>query len=340
MVAALHELTRVLRRARRRWLITLLVAGGLTSLVVFKLARKPQIYSSRAVLRMTEADFSDTQLALQKGELEDYLWNVAFSQKIVYPILEELDLYPDMRELGAAEAVEAFREDIDVEVFGNFFLQAGSEESRTVRVAITYSSLDPVMTVKVVERLANEVIAHERERHIRTTERMESEALHQLDMADNEVVRRERRLAEIMAHMATAEDHERRLSRVEAQRLQMEIHSYNTNLTQARNDLTTAKVLRGTPIAVDLARLRTPEIVTPAARKRKLIIFGVLGFMLLLPTAAIVIGAFDTRVRNSEDIERIGLPVVGHIPGFRGDSTGTLLDRLPKRRWWQRRRLT
>jgi hypothetical protein len=167
LLAALHELTRVLRRARRRWIITLLVAAGVTSLLVYQLANKPQTYSSRAILRMSEGEFADTRMSLRQGDLEDYLWNVVFSQKIVYPILEELDLYSDMRALGVPEAVEAFREDVDVAVFGNFFLKAGTLDKRTVRVAITYRSLDPMVTVQVVERLADEVIEHERERHIR-----------------------------------------------------------------------------------------------------------------------------------------------------------------------------
>jgi hypothetical protein len=337
--AALHELARVLRRARRRWIVTLLIAGGLTAAVVWTLSKKPQIYSSRAILRMAEGEMVDSRRSLLRGELEGYMWNVVFSQKIIYPILEELDLYPEWRELGEAEAVAAFREDVDVTVFRNFFLTAGTDDTRSARVAITYRGFDAALTVEVVERLADEVIEHERERHIRTTESMESQALRALEQIDIEIGRRELRKAEMLSRIADAEEHESRLLQVTVQRLDMEIQNYTVSLTQARNELTAAKVLRASPLAVEVARVRTPEIVTEDARKRKLFIVGALGFFLLLPTGAIVIGAFDTRVRNSEDVERIGLPVVGHVPAFRGDATGTLVDRLPKKRWWQRHRL-
>lgn len=337
LLAALHELSRVLRRSRRRWFITLLIAAGLTSAVLWKLSAAPQIYSARAILRMAEGDMADTRRSLRRGELEGYLWNVVFSQKIVYPIIEELNLYPEFRELGPAEAVEAFRADVDVTVFRNFFLNAGTDDSRSARVAITYRGFDAAQTVEIVERLADEVINHERERHIRATESMESLALRALEQIDIEINRRQQRMSALMQQLDDAEDHERRLLQVTIQRLSMEIQSFTVSLTQARNELTTAKVLRASPLAVEIAQVRTPEIVTPGARKRKLFIVGALGFIVLFPACAIVIGAFDTRVRDSEDVERIGLPVVGHIPPFRGDSTGTLVDRLPKKRWWQRR---
>ena len=40
--------------------------------------------------------------------------------------------------------------------------------------------------------------------------------------------------------------------------------------------------------------------------------------------AAMVLGAFDSRVHEIDDVSRLGLPVLGHLPGFAGDHVGSL----------------
>lgn len=340
MVAALHELTRVLRRARRRWLVTVLLAAGVTGLLVAKLARKQQLYRARAILRMTEGAFTDTRNFLGRGDLEGYLWNVVLAKQTVYPVIQELGLYPDLQELGETAALEELRSDLDVAVFRNFFLIAGSEERRSVRVALTYTSPNPKLSIAVVERLADLVIDYERQRQIRITEAMEAEALRALEEADTEIAVRERRLAEIALALTRDRPRARSELQVEQTRLQMEMQSYNAVLSDARDKLSAAKAFLASPQSTEIAQMRLPEEIPAAVRQRRLIIVGALGFTVLLPLTAIFIGAFDTRVRNSEDVERIGLPVIGHVPAFRGYTSGALAERLPKRRFWRRLRLS
>jgi hypothetical protein len=40
--------------------------------------------------------------------------------------------------------------------------------------------------------------------------------------------------------------------------------------------------------------------------------------------SALVLGAFDSRVHDTDDVERLGLPVLGHVPEFPGDTVGSL----------------
>src|SRR5262249_35840611 len=40
--------------------------------------------------------------------------------------------------------------------------------------------------------------------------------------------------------------------------------------------------------------------------------------------SALVVGAFDSRVHDIDDITRLDLPVLGHLPGFQGDDVGSL----------------
>jgi hypothetical protein len=58
-----------------------------------------------------------------------------------------------------------------------------------------------------------------------------------------------------------------------------------------------------------------------------LIGFAFLTLCIFLPLAGIVIGAFDARVHDLDDVGRLDLTVLGHIPEFPGDSVGALRDR-------------
>jgi hypothetical protein len=40
--------------------------------------------------------------------------------------------------------------------------------------------------------------------------------------------------------------------------------------------------------------------------------------------STLVLGAFDSRVHEVDDVTRLGLPVLGHLPGFPGDHVGSL----------------
>jgi capsular polysaccharide biosynthesis protein len=68
----------------------------------------------------------------------------------------------------------------------------------------------------------------------------------------------------------------------------------------------------------------------------------VIGFASLLGSVLLV-GAFDSRVHDIEDVERLGLAVLGHVPGFAGDDVGSLTKRgigfarVPCTKRWRRR---
>ena len=60
--------------------------------------------------------------------------------------------------------------------------------------------------------------------------------------------------------------------------------------------------------------------------------------------AMLFLGAFDPRVHDTDDVARLGFPVLGHVPGFPGDQVGSLRSRGARRarvpwylRWRSRR---
>ena len=43
--------------------------------------------------------------------------------------------------------------------------------------------------------------------------------------------------------------------------------------------------------------------------------------------SALLLGAFDSRVHEPDDVARLGLPMLGHVPGFAGDNVGSMRTR-------------
>jgi capsular polysaccharide biosynthesis protein len=67
---------------------------------------------------------------------------------------------------------------------------------------------------------------------------------------------------------------------------------------------------------------RRPE--RPESNTFVLIIVAVVVGIGALLGSAVFIGAFDSRVHDTDDVSRLGLPVLGHVPGFPGDHVGSL----------------
>ena len=42
----------------------------------------------------------------------------------------------------------------------------------------------------------------------------------------------------------------------------------------------------------------------------------------------LLLGAFETRIRQPEDVRRLGIPVLAAVVPFPGDTSGTLTERL------------
>jgi capsular polysaccharide biosynthesis protein len=59
----------------------------------------------------------------------------------------------------------------------------------------------------------------------------------------------------------------------------------------------------------------------------RLAMVGLACFLIFLPLCAVAVGAFDSRIHDPEDVQRLGLEVVGHVPRFPGFGVGSLRGR-------------
>jgi hypothetical protein len=85
---------------------------------------------------------------------------------------------------------------------------------------------------------------------------------------------------------------------------------------------------------LDLSLTVVDEHKPEAAGTRSFVLALVLTVVGLcaLCASALIIGAYDARIHDAEDVSRLGLPLLGHVPGFPGDHVGSLRARGVRRR--------
>ena len=334
-----RELLRLKRRARARLPITLLCSAAVTAAAVWFVASRNPPAESRVLIRVTESQLLRQDSPLTSGDLSAYLYDAAFTNQNLLKIIEKHDLYPLARARGDSVAVDTMKVFTDIEVYRNYFLvaRAYNDPVRSVRVAIKYQHPDPATSIKVARDLAQLVIDTESSRRSGESGSLADLAGAALDRATHAQERRRLELADrqrALADAKTRHDEEAVASlKVEMQRLGREINANTQPIHHAREskrraDLQFAMDQRGVGLLFQIVDERPPPPPPdPRAVGIRLAMLALICFLFVLPLCAVGIGAFDQRLHDREDVQRLGLPVVGHVPSFEGDAVGSMKAR-------------
>ena len=98
--------------------------------------------------------------------------------------------------------------------------------------------------------------------------------------------------------------------------------------SKRRADLQRAMDARGVGLLFQVVDERPPPPPPdPRAVRIRIAMLSLVCFLFFLPLCAIGIGAFDQRLHDREDVQRLGLDVVGHMPPFSGAERGSMKQR-------------
>jgi capsular polysaccharide biosynthesis protein len=136
---------------------------------------------------------------------------------------------------------------------------------------------------------------------------------------DDTIKRNRPDLAGILNIDLAALEHERQ--RVEEQLLR---------IATSRDAIASQIAAAGLDMSLSIVEEHRPE--RPTRSNFVLVMIAVVVGTGSLVGGALVLGAFDSRVHDSDDVARLGLPVLGHVPGFAGDNVGSMQTRSAVRR--------
>jgi hypothetical protein len=330
----LDELRRLLLRAAARPWLTLTLTLLATGAVVAYRARKQQVYESRIAFRVVEGDVDAGSTPSTNGRLREYVADVCFSTTRLLSVIRARGLYPGLAKRDPSLAVEEMRDDLNIEVWRNYFIEgAAGPEGREARVAISYQGRDSQQVYDVVRDLG----------HLVT----EAEATSRREQADSALMATDDEVADAKAILEKAQTDlvAKQFLRVRAQTpaqasqllvqsidLEQAMPKLERQLEAAqkrRNRVYMRAQLERKQLGLRFELIDQGRAAAAGISRKKLLAFvAVAMFCFSLPLAMIAVGAFDDRIYRTVDVQRLGLRALGGLRPFVGDNVGALDERL------------
>ena len=330
------EIQRIRRRLRARPLPVIVLAVLLTAGITYKVATRAQPVEAEVVLALTEGSMShEKHQGIPVDDLRQYVDGVLITDKKLGAVIERRNLYPLRKRLGMEYAVEQLRSQLAIEIWKNSFIyydEDAEHAEHSARIGVTVTDTDPDRAYEVARDVAAIVIETAQEQRVLVNTQLskEIEATRAGLTKRLEVLSRD--AAERQALLVRA--HELGQPGV-AQALDLEIAELDHEQKSAEKELGEIAVSRdaladriataGLDTHVAIVEERRPD--RPEHRGFMIVMVAIVIGVGSLLGSALLIGAFDARVHDTDDVSRLGLPVLGHVPGFAGDHVGSLRSR-------------
>jgi len=332
-----RELDRLKRRARSRLFRTLLLTGLATAAVVWVVARRVPLAESRILIRVTEGSVMREDSPTSSRDLAQFLWDSAYSNRNLMRLIEKHGLYRFERTRGDMYALEELRHRLTIEVYRNYFLEARgfNADVRTARISVRFSDEDPAVSFAVCSDLAQLLIDSETRRREESSRGVAGVTQRAVDNAVKQLEERQEQLSSTQTALTEARrvnDNDKVASlQVDLQRLTKDVQGQAKQVrtsrdSKARADLRLALESGHVNLLYQIVDERPPPPQV-AGSEIRLAMIGVAVFLILLPLCAVAVGAFDSRIHDPEDVQRLGLEVVGHVPRFAGFGVGSMRSR-------------
>jgi hypothetical protein len=323
------ELMRLARRARRRPVLTIFFALSIALAVAYRRSRKPENYMASVTFRISEG----TQIAatpMPARELSEYVSLVVFATPRLAEVMRAHKVMLRKLDNDQAEAITEFRENLEVEVYRNYFIE-GWQSNKSARLTVNYYDEDKQRAQEVVGSLGELIVAEETRRRADAVSAALTGARGAERGAREDLEKREKHIAELQVAMAQRSGPRSTLARQELDAAKNAMGPAVERLARAEvtlADLELAMIFEVNRQTVRFEKVdESTETVSGYASWRLLAILTIAMLFFTFPMAIVAIGAFDSRVYDMEDVRRLGITAVGHVPHFRGDRVGSLAAR-------------
>ncbi len=338
----LVEVQRIRRRTRVRPLPVILIALLITGGITYKMATRKQFFRSEVVLAMREGSLSnkDKSVGLPLGELRELVKTVLLPDKRLAELIEARNISRLRKKLGMPYAINELRENIEIEIWRNSFVYYDPENPNreaSARIGLTVTDEDPDRAYLIARDLATIVIEEVRAHRLELTKRVAGDIAAYKGVLDKRMGELERERTQRMVQIAQASEAKKetlvqalQLRLTEIDEIQKRTEKTITEINVSQDALADQIAEAGLDLIVELVSEKRP--VRPESKGLLIAMISVVVGVFSLLGAALVLGAFDSRVHEVDDIARLGLPVLGHVPGFPGDTFGSLEARGVQRR--------
>jgi hypothetical protein len=326
------ELQRIRRRTAVHPIPVLLLAAAITAAVTYKIATKPRVYEANVVLALSEGSMATSQRSIPFGELKGYVADVLMPDAKLLKLIEKRNLHRLRKKFGDQYAITELRDQLEIEIWKNSFMYYAEEDAnaqKSARIGITVMEGDPDLAFDIAHDIASIVIESHEEQRQRIGDELAREVKLMRETMRARLLAVENAITVKQTAAAMARENGKAgLSsalQVDLTALAAERKHLDTELSiiAASPEMFADRTTRaGLDTTLSVVEERRPERQEQSSFVL-IIIVVVVGTGALIGSA-VFIGAFDSRVHDTDDVSRLGLPVLGHVPGFPGDHVGSL----------------
>lgn len=329
------ELQRIRRRTRVRPIPVLVVAALVTFAITHKMATKPVMVEAEVVIALTEGAMASRSTGMPVDQLRGYVTQVLMPDKRLLEVVEKYNLFPLRKKAGSQYALESFHDMFSVQIWKNSFAYYDEEDenaARSARIGISVRDTDPDRALDVAHDLAAVVIetaaAVRQQRADTVTSQvamLRKAVSDELDKLAIDIASKQEAITQARNRGDTDLAGILRIDLAALQQQQQRHEGQLQRIAVSSDALAADIVAAGLDMSLAVVDENRPERPTHSGLVL-VMIAAVIGTFSLL-SAALVLGAFDSRVHDADDVIRLGLPVLGHVPGFAGDNVGSMRTR-------------
>lgn len=333
------ELQRIKRRTRVAPIRVILLAALVTAAVTYKFATKRRLYEADIVLAVSEGSMS-SRSGIPFDQLQQYVNQVLLPDNKLIEVIERHDLHRLRKTLGPQYAIEELRSSIELDIWKNsfvYFHEADARAMKSARIGLTVIEEDPDTAFEVARDLASIIINE----HDRLLAKAATEIAAQMALARESLTRRAIELTSTIAIKQQALVKAKiegntglaAVLLVDVAALSQQEKTVRDQLGQivmSPEAIADRAAAAGLDTTVTIVEERRPPRQEQSGLALAMVIV-IIGTGALIGSA-MLLGAFDSRVHDTDDVARLGLPVLGHVPGFPGDHVGSLEARAVVRR--------
>jgi hypothetical protein len=334
------ELQRIKRRTRVRPLPVLALALVITTGITYKVATKPVVLESVVVLALSEGSLSNQhQLGIPVDQLRAYVSSVLLPDNKLIELIEKRDLFRLRKNLGPEFAIEQLRGSLDVQIWKNSFVEYDEQDSnaqRSARIGLTVTDSNPDRGFDIARDLASIVMETSTLQRQKLADEISTQVavlrqvtLDHLAQIEQEVARKQAEIDDANKHGKPELAGIPLLDLVALGHERMRSEEQLVQIATSRDSIASQIAAADLDMSLSIVEEHRPE--RPTRSSFGLVMVAVVVGTGALIGAALVLGAFDSRVHDSDDVARLGLPVLGHVPGFAGDHVGSMQARSAAR---------
>jgi hypothetical protein len=164
VLGALRQSVELCRTGFARVGLTILLTSLVTGLVLGALVLRERTYAPRFALRVVEARQQTDDVRPLKRQLREYVRQAVFTSAPLLELMRRHGLYPRLAQKNVRAALESFREDIEIEVYQNYFVEerAAGSSPRSARLTVSFRDKDPARALAVTRDLGKLIVEQQR----------------------------------------------------------------------------------------------------------------------------------------------------------------------------------